>query len=229
MKKILLWGNGSQSKILASMITSLSLGKISYIFDPSAINSQINNQCHIIHDAEKLQICLKDVSHFIIGIGSEHGFARYMTARYLEEKAGIQPLSVIHPNAYVDSTTEIGSGCQIMPGVTINKFTKIGKQCILNTSCTIDHESTIGNGVHIMGSAAIAGRIQISDWATIGTNATILPDLKIAVNSYVGAGSVVTKDTQEHSVVAGIPAKYLRKNNLYFQSEILVQIWGQLS
>jgi acetyltransferase-like isoleucine patch superfamily enzyme len=116
-----------------------------------------------------------------------------------------------------------------MPGVTINKFTIIGKQCILNTACTIDHESTIGNGVHIMGSAAIAGRIHINDWATIGTNATILPDLKIEANTYVGAGSVVTKDTKEHSVVAGIPAKYIRKNNLDFQSEILVKMWGQLS
>ena len=66
-----------------------------------------------------------------------------------------------------------------MPGVIINKFTKIGNNTIVNTNATIDHDCDIGNGVHVMGSAAIAGKVQIENYATIGTNSTILPRLKI--------------------------------------------------
>jgi UDP-2-acetamido-3-amino-2,3-dideoxy-glucuronate N-acetyltransferase len=43
--------------------------------------------------------------------------------------------------------------------------------------------------------------------ASIGGNATILPGITIGANAMVGAGSVVTKDVPENSVVKGNPAK----------------------
>ena len=67
-----------------------------------------------------------------------------------------------------------------------------------------------------MGSVAIAGRVKISDYATIGTNATILPDITIGKGAYIGAGALVNKDVQDYEVVIGNPAKYLRYNKLNY-------------
>jgi acetyltransferase-like isoleucine patch superfamily enzyme len=52
------------------------------------------------------------------------------------------------------------------------------------------------------------------DWS----NATILPGVTIGHNSVVAAGAVVTMDVPENTVVAGVPAKVVKKinNNLTF-------------
>jgi acetyltransferase-like isoleucine patch superfamily enzyme len=46
--------------------------------------------------------------------------------------------------------------------------------------------------------------------ADIGTNATLLPGVRIGAHSIVGAGSVVTSDVPEFAIVAGVPARVLR-------------------
>lgn len=46
--------------------------------------------------------------------------------------------------------------------------------------------------------------------ADIGTNATILPGVRVGANAIVGAGAVVTADVPEYAVAAGVPAKVIR-------------------
>ena len=52
--------------------------------------------------------------------------------------------------------------------------------------------------------------IVIEDNVWIGINSTILPGVKIGKNSIVGAGSVVTKDVEPNTIVAGNPAKFIK-------------------
>ena len=47
--------------------------------------------------------------------------------------------------------------------------------------------------------------------ASIGSGATILSNVVIGAHAVVGAGSVVTRDVAEHAVVAGNPARVLRR------------------
>ena len=54
-------------------------------------------------------------------------------------------------------------------------------------------------------------KTHIKNGASIGANSTILPGIVIGKNSLVGAGSVVTKDVPDFSVVIGNPAKYVRE------------------
>ena len=51
----------------------------------------------------------------------------------------------------------------------------------------------------------------IKNGASIGSSATILCGITIGENAIVGAGAVVTKDVPPNSVVAGVPAKVIRK------------------
>jgi acetyltransferase-like isoleucine patch superfamily enzyme len=52
--------------------------------------------------------------------------------------------------------------------------------------------------------------VRIGAWADIGTNATILPGVSIGKGAIVGAGAVVVSDVEPFSVVAGVPAKFIR-------------------
>ena len=61
-----------------------------------------------------------------------------------------------------------------------------------------------------MGGAAVAGRVNVGDAATSGTNATILPDMSVGAGAPVGAGALIRKNVGENEVVVGVPARYLR-------------------
>lgn len=50
----------------------------------------------------------------------------------------------------------------------------------------------------------------IEDNVWIGARAVILPGVKIGTGSVIGAGSVVTKDVEAYTVVAGNPAKFIK-------------------
>lgn len=56
-----------------------------------------------------------------------------------------------------------------------------------------------------------SGCIEVMDNVFIGSNVTILPNIKIGPNAIIAAGSVVTKDVEENTVVAGVPAKAIGK------------------
>ena len=59
------------------------------------------------------------------------------------------------------------------------------------------------------------GCIEIMDNVAIGSNVTILPDIRIGPNAIVGAGSVITKDVPEGTIVAGNPGKVIGSFNDY--------------
>ena len=52
--------------------------------------------------------------------------------------------------------------------------------------------------------------VRIGAWADIGVNAVILPGVTVGKGAMVGAGAVVTTDVPAFSIVAGVPATFLR-------------------
>ena len=54
-------------------------------------------------------------------------------------------------------------------------------------------------------------KITIEDDCWIGAGVIILAGIKVKRGSIIGAGSVVTKDVPPYSVMAGVPAKIIRK------------------
>jgi acetyltransferase-like isoleucine patch superfamily enzyme len=63
-----------------------------------------------------------------------------------------------------------------------------------------------------MGGASLAGQVTIGDFASVGTNATILPRISIGAGAIIGAGAVVTKDVPEGEIVVGVPARPIEKS-----------------
>ena len=64
--------------------------------------------------------------------------------------------------------------------------------------------------------ADLFGEVVIGDNVFIGINSIILPGVHIGNNSIVGAGSIVTKDVEEMSVVCGVPARKVSTVSDYF-------------
>jgi len=55
------------------------------------------------------------------------------------------------------------------------------------------------------------GKVRIMHDTWIGTGVIILPNITVHEFSIIGAGAVVTKDVPAYSIVAGVPAKVIKK------------------
>lgn len=128
-------------------------------------------------------------------------------------RADIDPSTIVMPPFYTDfgQFTRFGKnvlvnfGCSFMDrgGITIEEGALIGPQVKLITE---NHAEDPDMRQHVYSLPIVIKRK-----AWLGAGVTVLPGVTIGDNSIVGAGSVVTKDVPPNTIVAGVPAKVIRR------------------
>lgn len=136
---------------------------------------------------------------------------RHQTTLQILE-AGGKLANLIHPS--IDLTmTRLGVGLYLQEAVILQADVEVGDNSSIHMATVIGHESKIGKSVFIAHAVSVSGCCNIGDGTFIGTNATVLPRIKIGKWATVGAGSVVTKDVPDYAVVVGNPAKIIKYND----------------
>ena len=67
--------------------------------------------------------------------------------------------------------------------------------------------------VPIIETALTISPVRIGAWSDIGVNAVVLPGVTVGKGAIVGAGAVVVEDVEPFTVVAGVPARFLRRRD----------------
>jgi UDP-3-O-[3-hydroxymyristoyl] glucosamine N-acyltransferase len=93
---------------------------------------------------------------------------------------------------------------------TINP-TIIGDYTKTDNLVHIAHNVQIGRYCQIAACAEISGSVTIGDRVWLSPNISIMQKVFIGAGALVGMGAVVTKSVSENTVVAGVPAKAIRK------------------
>jgi UDP-2-acetamido-3-amino-2,3-dideoxy-glucuronate N-acetyltransferase len=127
----------------------------------------------------------------------------------------------------IGDNSRIGTFVEIQKNAVIGKNVKISSHAFICEGVIIEDDVFVGHNVSFINdkyprATTEEGEPQSeADWqvirtlvkrgASIGTSATILCGVTIGKNAVVGAGSVVTHDVPDNAVVAGNPAKVMRK------------------
>jgi acetyltransferase-like isoleucine patch superfamily enzyme len=113
----------------------------------------------------------------------------------------------------------IGQGCNITPGLVVNDgysgLCRIGDRVSIATNVTLVVDSNPNNSrlcdePHVKAHLIKTAPVVIEDDVWLGTNAVVLPGVRVGQGAIVGAGAVVTRDVPPFAVVAGAPARVIR-------------------
>jgi acetyltransferase-like isoleucine patch superfamily enzyme len=136
----------------------------------------------------------------------------------------------------IGKNTNIWQFCVVLEGAKIGENCNICSHCFIENDVKMGDNVTIKCGVQLWDGIEIEDDVfvgpnvtftndmypvskrhlesflktRICKGASIGANATILPGITIGRNSMVAAGAVVTKNVKAKTMVAGVPAKFVK-------------------
>ena len=139
----------------------------------------------------------------------------------------IWAFSHISRNAVIGENCTIGEGVHIGPNVIIGNNVKVQNHALIYEGVTIEDNVFIGPNVVTTNdifpratpgwSADTASTFRptlIKKGASVGANSTIICGVVLNNKCIVGAGSVVTKDVDNNSLVLGNPARHTKYVNI---------------
>jgi acetyltransferase-like isoleucine patch superfamily enzyme len=108
-------------------------------------------------------------------------------------------------NIHFGQNVFVNSGCRFQDqgGIWIGDNALIGHNAVL---ATLNHDPDPAKRANL-----IPDRIVIGKNVWLGANVTVLPGVTVGDGAIVAAGAVVTSDVPPNTVVAGVPAKVIRK------------------
>lgn len=167
----------------------------------------------IFKDDKKFEPC-KIEDQCLIGAG-----VIIYVGSHISTKTLVADLAVIREDVSIGEKTIIGKGA------TIENFCTVGSNCKIQTNVYLTAYSTVEDYVFIAPCVVTSNDnyaarskerfgkfkgVTIKKGGRVGAGATILPDKTIHEDGLVAAGSVVTKDVEEESIVVGNPAKFFK-------------------
>jgi sugar O-acyltransferase (sialic acid O-acetyltransferase NeuD family) len=130
----------------------------------------------------------------------------FRRARYeLIKSMGYQFINYISSRAMVASNVKIGENVLIYEGAIVQPFVKVGNNTIVRPGVNLGHHCMIQDHCFISAEVTVGSRTTIGSQTFIGLNTTILNSITIADGSFIGASSLINRNTQECSKNLGIP------------------------
>ena len=125
----------------------------------------------------------------------------------------------IEPGAIIRSRVDIGKAAVIMMGAVINIGAVIGSGTMIDMNAVIGGRAIIGDNCHIGAGSVIAGVVEpasaipvvLGNKVMVGANAVIIEGVQVGEGAVVAAGAIVVSDVPPGVVVAGAPARIIKK------------------
>ena len=141
------------------------------------------------------------------------GLARTHRKRFADQIDRLEMpfATLIHPSARVSASANLGDGCIVSAGAIISAYSKLGRGVFVNRAALIGHHTVIGDLCTLGPGTNIAGSCEIEDRVYFGIGSIVIDHMSIGSQSVVGAGALITKDVPARTMVAGAPARIVKR------------------
>jgi sugar O-acyltransferase (sialic acid O-acetyltransferase NeuD family) len=184
------------------------LNIVAYGDDNTEKSGQFIGESPVFFEKDLLKFAQENgIKYAISSIGNNKIRAEKYT---LLKNKGLQMLSLVHPQALIDTKVTYGDNVIIEMGTAIHTNSNIGNNVFLGGDALIGHHNTIGNHVLVGGNVSFGGAVVVEDYVSIGVGASIKPGVCLGEGSVIGVGAAVVKDVEPGDIVVGVPAKSIK-------------------
>ncbi len=130
----------------------------------------------------------------------------------LRAMGGETPI-LVHPRAYVSRYATLAEGVIIYAHATVDPNVTIGEDSMISSHCLLCHNTTLEPACFIGAGVTVGAHVHIKHGAFVGLQAVLISKKvsSIGTFAYIGAGAVVSKDVAAYDLVAGVPARSIKK------------------
>jgi UDP-perosamine 4-acetyltransferase len=201
-KPIIVLGGAGHAGVVISALQSND-AKVMGFTDPDPEHPEILGVPHLGADDVVLDHRPEHLA-VTVGIGAR-GPRRRSLFEWVRDQ-GFPTPAVVHRDATVDPSVEIGDGTQVMAGAVVQPGTRIEENVIINTNASVDHDCVIQSHAHVAPGCTLAGSVAVGASSFVGAGATVIDGRTIGAHCTVGAGAVVIQDVASEQTVVGVPA-----------------------
>tara|TARA_B100001248_G_C27375720_1_gene454155 strand:- start:1208 stop:1840 length:633 start_codon:yes stop_codon:yes gene_type:complete len=208
-EKIIVFGAGEFGSLILNIVSFLKKYEIIAFGDDNNKNIKtLKNNIPILNQNELVKFAKENnVKSAICSIGDN--ILRSKKYKFFRDN-GFKMVSLVHPNALIDSNVTFGKNVIIEMGTAIHTCSTIGNNVFLGGDALIGHHNKIGNHVLIGGNVSFGGSVNVNDYATFGVGSSIKPGVTIGEGAIIGVGAAVIKDVEPYTTVVGVPAKAIQ-------------------
>ena len=132
---------------------------------------------------------------------------RWMAWKKLEQY-GLPFADLIHPSVDTEGAT-LGKGVTAYKNSTIGSLAKVGDGSVIFMGAIAGHGCKMGRCCILAPNSIVNARVTLEDGIYLGTNAALMPEIKVGGWATVGACSAVISDVPTGATVMGVPSKII--------------------
>jgi len=209
-RSVILIGGGGHCRSCIDVILSTGHYTIAGIADVKENVGKSVLGFPIIDTDDDLDSLRKKCDVFAVAVGQVKSPATRIKIYNRLLQAGAELPTFIASSAWVSPFAKLGMGTMVFHGAVINASAVVGSNCIINNQALVEHDAVVEDHCHISTAAVLNGAVLVKQGSFIGSNATLMQGIVVGAYAIVGAGSLVSKNVGEQTMVAGVPAKLIK-------------------
>ena len=143
----------------------------------------------------------------LVAIGYSHRKARQTVFERLSKDYPIH--TFCHSSVTLGPGAKIGRGCALFPNVFIDQDAILGENVLVHLGSMVTHYCQVGAHTFMSAKAILGGKVTTGERVYIGVGVTVMDNISIADDAFVGAGAVVVKNITDDGTYVGVPARLL--------------------
>jgi acetyltransferase EpsM len=201
MNPIFVFGSGAQGRVVKDILDYNGVHDVYFIDENSSMVGQRINGSEVV----SFEMATSMTKHLKISLAVGNPYTRRKIIDTYNDYE-IDWINVIHKNAFIANSANLGIGNTICANSIINSNAEVGNFCLINNGAIIEHDTVLKDYCSISPKAVVGGRCVINENVFIASNATIMARTNIGKDAIVGMGSIVTKDIYDNQLAFGAPA-----------------------